>query len=445
MVRGTLMSSFDTIVAPATPFGRSALAIVRIDGPSARGIAEELAGCELEERRATFARLRDGGDLIDEGVVVRFAAPRSYTGNDLVEITLHGSPAVIERLLRAVTARGARAAEPGEFTERAVLNGKIDLVQAEAIVDLIDSRTALQAKLALSNVEGSLSREGSALREIILDILTRIEAALDFAEEGYEFIDRAEAFAKIDRALARLASLEATFRRGAATARGITAVILGRPNAGKSTLLNALCGSDRAIVTPIAGTTRDLLRETVEIGGLPVTLIDTAGLRAAGDPVEQIGVARALEAAAGAELVIYLIDAQQGRVAEDDEALRAHPEAIVVYTKIDLAPAPAGALGLSVSSGYGLDRLLSLLDERVRETFVVPEGSAAVVNERQHEALRDAKEALDAARAAFASGATEEFAALDLRRASRALGILTGAITTDEVIRRIFAKFCIGK
>ncbi|HEU5163320.1 MAG TPA: tRNA uridine-5-carboxymethylaminomethyl(34) synthesis GTPase MnmE, partial [Thermoanaerobaculia bacterium] len=351
-------SSFDTIVAPATPFGRSALAIVRIDGPRAGAIAEELAGCALEERRATFAHFRDGADPIDDGVVVRFEAPRSYTGNDLVEITLHGSPAVVERLLRAATARGARHAEPGEFTERAVLNGKIDLVQAEAIGDLIESRTALQAKLALSNVEGSLSREGAALREIVVDILTRVEAALDFAEEGYEFIDRAEAVAKIDDAAARLASLESTFRRGLATARGITAVILGRPNAGKSTLLNALCGSDRAIVTPIAGTTRDLLRETIELGGLPVTLVDTAGLRSASDPVEEIGVARALEAAAAAELVLYLIGAGEGRIAADDEAIARHPEAIVIYTKTDVAPAPAEAVGVSVTGGLGMDALL---------------------------------------------------------------------------------------
>lgn len=435
----------DTIVAPATPFGRSALAIVRLDGPRAPEIAEELAGEALEERKATFARLRDGEDAIDEAVVVRFVAPRSYTGNDLVEITLHGSPPVIERLLRAAIARGARMAEPGEFTERAVLNGKIDLVQAEAIGDLIESRTALQAKLALSNVEGSLSREGAALRELVVDILSRVEAALDFAEEGYEFIPRPEAIAKIDDALARLAALEATFRRGLATARGITAVILGRPNAGKSTLLNFLCGCDRAIVTPIAGTTRDLLRETIELGGLPVTLVDTAGLRESEDAVERIGVARALDAAAGAELVLYLIDAEHGRVGEDEEALRAHPSAIVVYTKVDLGAPPAGELGVSVNGDIGMGELLSLLDLRVRDSYAIPEGSAAVVNERQREALLEARDALRAARASFESGATEEFASLELRRAARALGILTGEITTDEVIRRIFAKFCIGK
>ncbi|HEY0591642.1 MAG TPA: tRNA uridine-5-carboxymethylaminomethyl(34) synthesis GTPase MnmE, partial [Thermoanaerobaculia bacterium] len=372
-------ASFDTIVAPATPFGRSALAIVRIDGPEAPRIGEDLAGCSLEERRATFARLRDGDDPIDDAVVVRFVAPRSFTGNDLVEMTLHGSPAVIERLLRAATARGARAAEPGEFTERAVLNGKLDLVQAEAIGDLIESRTAVQAKLALSNVEGALSRAGEALREGVVDILARVEAALDFAEEGYEFIERGDAIARIDDAAARVAGLEATFERGRATARGISAVILGRPNAGKSTLLNFLCGSDRAIVTPIAGTTRDLLRETIELGGLPVTFVDTAGLRASEDPVEQIGVARALDAAATAELVLYLIDAQQGRTAEDARALAQHPDALVLFTKTDLTPAPPGALGVSISGGSGVEELRRRLDARVRDAFTIPDGSAAVV------------------------------------------------------------------
>ncbi len=438
-------ASFDTIVAPATPFGRSALAIVRIDGPEAPAIAEALTGFALEERRATFARLHEGSEAIDDAVIVRFVAPRSFTGNDLVEVTLHGSPAVIERLLRAATARGARLAEPGEFTERAVLNGKLDLVQAEAIGDLIESRTAVQAKLALANVEGSLSRAGEALREAVVEILARVEAALDFADEGYEFIERGDAIARIDEAIARVAALEATFDRGRATARGISAVILGRPNAGKSTLLNFLCGSDRAIVTPIAGTTRDLLRETIELGGLPVTLVDTAGLRASADPIEQIGVARALEAAARAELVLYLVDAQQGRTAEDDAALRQHPEALVVYTKTDLAAAPDGSVGVSISSASGVELLLRLLDARVREGYAVAEGSAAVVNERQREALAESREALGAARSAFSSGASEEFASLELRRAARALGLLTGAITTEDVIRRIFEKFCIGK
>ncbi|MGH9456585.1 MAG: tRNA uridine-5-carboxymethylaminomethyl(34) synthesis GTPase MnmE [Thermoanaerobaculia bacterium] len=435
----------DTIVAPATPLGRSALAIVRIDGPLAPRILEDLAGRPLEERRATRVRLASETGLVDEAVATRWVAPHSFTGNDLVEISLHGSIPVVERLLREVLARGARMAEAGEFTERAVLNGKIDLVQAEAIGDLVNARTGVQAKLALANLEGALSREAAVLRERIVELLSRFEAALDFADEGYTFVERDEAIDLAEGAIEAVDRLAATFARGRSTASGVTAVILGRPNVGKSTLLNFLCGSERAIVTPVAGTTRDLLRETVEIGGLPVTVVDTAGLRSTSDLVEEIGVARAIEAASAADLVMYLVDATAGLDPEEDAVLARHPEAIVVYTKVDLAEAPAGALGISIPAGRGEGELLARLDRVVRERYAVPEGSAAVVNERQRAALEEGREALAAAREAMRAGATEEFVAADLRRAARALGALTGEVTSGEVLARIFAKFCIGK
>ncbi|MFN2443530.1 MAG: tRNA uridine-5-carboxymethylaminomethyl(34) synthesis GTPase MnmE, partial [Thermoanaerobaculia bacterium] len=390
-------AELDTIIAPATPVGRSALAIVRMDGPRARELAEEWAGRKLEERRATRVRLSDRDGVIDEAIVTLYVAPRSFSGNDLVEVSLHGSPAVVDRLLRAATDAGARLAEAGEFTERAVLNGKLDLVQAEAIGDLIASRTAAQSKLALANLEGALSREARAAREELVAILSRVEAALDFAEEGYTFIERSEAIARLGRLAEDLRGIEETFRRGRATAGGVTLVILGRPNAGKSTLLNALCGEDRAIVTPIPGTTRDLVRETIELGGLPVMVVDTAGLRKTSDEVEGIGVARAREAASRAEMVVYLIDASVGEVAEDGEALERHPEAIVVHTKIDLAGAPEGALGISVATGEGLRELVERLAGEVREKYAVPEGGGAVVNERQRRALAEAREGVEAA------------------------------------------------
>lgn len=435
----------DTIVAPATPVGRSALAIVRLDGPAAPEIARNLTGLELEERLATFVRIGDGQGAIDEAVAIRYAAPRSFTGNDLVEFTVHGSPLIVQRVLGAALAAGARMAEPGEFTERAVLNGKLDLVQAEAVADLIASRTGLQAKLALSNLEGALSREADAIREALVSVLSRFEAALDFADEGYEFIGRDEAATTLREAMAALARLEATFLRGRATAAGVTLVILGRPNAGKSTLLNFLAGRDRAIVTDIPGTTRDLLHETIEIGGLPVTVIDTAGLRATGDAVETIGIARAREAARGAEIVLYLVDAAAGETAEDRAALEEHPDAIVVYSKSDLADAPAGSLSVSITSGSGVADLLALLDGLVRERFAVPEGSVAVVTERQQSAIREAASSLGAALESLAQNASEEVVAVDLRAAARSLGVLTGAITTDELLASIFEKFCIGK
>jgi tRNA modification GTPase len=374
-------------------------------------------------------------------VITRFAAPHSFTGNDLVEITLHGNPLLVERVIAACVTLGARMAEPGEFSERAVLNGKLDLVQAESIADLINARTSLQAKLSLANMTGSLSRHAAAIRESLLHVISRLEAALDFSEEGYEFISRADARAAIATALEETRALADTYRRGQASREGLSAVILGRPNAGKSTLLNRLVGSDRAIVTPIPGTTRDIVRETIEIGGLPVTLADTAGLRDASDVVEGIGVSRAREAAERADIVLYLVDSAEGVTAEDE--LERYPDALVVWTKTDLKPAPQDALGISVAAERGIDTLLSRLDVLVRENYAAPEGS--LVNERQRQAVAGCAEALHAALESLDAGTDEQLILVDLYRASTSLGLLTGAITRDEVFEEIFGKFCIGK
>lgn len=434
-------AELDTIVAPATPLGRGALAIVRIDGPRSAAILESLGSVAPETRIATLTQLMLDGEPLDECIAVRYAAPHSFTGNDLVELTLHGSPLLVSRVIGAVMGLGARPAEPGEFTERAVLNGKLDLMQAESIVDLINSRTALQAKLSLGNLRGVLSRRAAAVRESLLHVISRLEAALDFSEEGYEFISRDEASRRIERAIAETDALAESYRRGRATATGLTAVILGRPNAGKSTLLNRLVGSDRAIVTPIPGTTRDIVRETIEIGGLPVTIADTAGLRTSGDLAEEIGVARAREAAGTADIVLYLIDSAAGLTGEDE--LAAFPGSIVVYTKTDLAPAPPGELGISVTAERGIDELLGRLDRLVRDEFAAPEGS--LVNERQRRAVLDCREALKTTLAALNSGLDEQVILVDLYRAATSLGLLTGAITRDEVFTEIFSRFCIGK
>jgi tRNA modification GTPase len=431
----------DTIVAPATPLGRGALAIVRIDGPQSAAILEKLGGGTPEPRIASHIQLHYNGEALDDCVAIRYAAPHSFTGNDLVELTLHGSPLLVTRVIGAAVELGARMAEAGEFTERAVLNGKLDLVQAESIADLINSRTALQAKLSLGNLGGALSDRAGSIRESLLHVISRLEAALDFSEEGYEFITRDEARMRIAAAIAEASAMAETYRRGRATNSGLTAVILGRPNAGKSTLLNALVGSERAIVTPIPGTTRDIVRETIEIGGLPVTIADTAGLRASGDVVEEIGVARAREAAGSADVILYLIDAAEGLTADDEVA--AFSNAILIYTKTDLAPVPQGAIGISVREGRGVDRLLELLDALVREEFAASEGS--LVNERQLQAVLGCKESLTAALAAVDAGLNEEVIVVDLNRAAIALGLLTGTITTDDVFTEIFSKFCIGK
>ena len=431
----------DTIVAPATPLGRGALAIVRVDGPSSKTILQTLGGVTPDERTATLTQLTLNAELLDECIAVRYAAPYSFTGNDLVELTLHGSPLLVERVIAAIVQLGARLAEPGEFTERAVLNGKLDLIQAESIADLINSRTALQARLSLGNLHGVLSRRAAAIRESLLHVISRLEAALDFSEEGYEFIARDEAFRLIERAITETDALAESFRRGKATISGLTAVILGRPNAGKSTLLNRLVGSDRAIVTAIPGTTRDIVRETIEIGGLPVTIADTAGLRISGDLVEEIGVERARMAGAQADIVLYLVDSAVGLTDEDE--LDAFPDAMVIYTKVELAPQPPGAFGISVVEERGIDELLGRLDVLVRDEYAAPEGS--LVNERQSQSVRGCADALKTANASLKDGLSDEVILVDLYRASTALGLLTGAITQEEVYTEIFSKFCIGK
>ena len=438
------MIPFDTIVAHATAVGRGALAIVRIDGPRSAEILLKLSGVSPADRMATLTHLRHDGDALDECIAVRYAAPRSFTGNDLVELTLHGSPVVVERVISACVAHGARIAEPGEFTERAVLNGRIDLVQAESIADLVDARTALQAKLSLHNLEGSLSQTATAIRESLLHVISRFEAALDFSEEGYEFIRQDEARAQIEETLRNVRAIGETYRRGRATRAGLSLVILGRPNAGKSTLLNRLVGSERAIVTPIPGTTRDIVRETIEIGGLPVTIADTAGLRASGDVVEEIGVDRARDAARNADIVLYLIDAASGRDAVDDAELLALAEkfVIVVQTKGDLARV-TGAI--SAKSGEGVEELLRRLDTVVRERFAAPEESPTIVNERQRAAIAECASALEAVLTSINASAAEQYVVVDLRRAANALAALTGAISNEDVLREIFAKFCIGK
>ena len=437
------MSALETIVAPATPHGRGALAIVRIDGPLSLGILMALTRAAAPAaRHAALAEIHLGDDLLDECIAIRYDAPHSFTGNDLVELTLHGNPLLVERVLEACVALGARIAEPGEFTERAVLNGKMDLVQAESIADLINARTTLQAKLSLSNLDGALSRKATAIRQTLLDVISRLEAALDFSEEGYEFIKRDEARARIAAALRDANALSETYRRGRATTAGLSAVILGRPNAGKSTLLNRLVGSDRAIVTPVPGTTRDIVRETIEIGGLPVTLADTAGLRESADLVEGIGIERAREAARHADVVLYLVDAVTGVTEEDARECKALGEdVLVIHTKADLASAPG--LSISAVTGHGIDELLRRLDELVRERFAAPEG--ALVNERQRVAVAECAAALEAALAAIDAGLDEQMIVVDLSRAATALGVLVGAITREDVLAEIFGKFCIGK
>jgi tRNA modification GTPase len=297
--------------------------------------------------------------------------------------------------------------------------------------------------LSLSNLEGTLSRTAAAIRQTLLEVISRLEAALDFSEEGYEFITRADVRTRLEEILRQLRSMGETYRRGRATTAGLNAVILGRPNAGKSTLLNRLVGSDRAIVTAIPGTTRDIVRETIEIGGLPVTIADTAGLRESSDVVEGIGIERARQAAGTADIVLYLIDSAVGMSDEDRRELAQLDDVLIVYTKRDLTPPPEGTLSISVESDQGVDLLLGRLDELVRERFAAPEG--ALVNERQRVSVDESAAAVQAAIDSVSQNLDEQMILVDLYRGANALASLTGAITRDDVYTEIFSKFCIGK
>lgn len=436
---------FDTIVAPATPVGRSALGIVRLDGPEAREIAERLSGREIPERRPVVRMLRWDEKPIDEAVMVWFPAPRSYTGNDVVEITHHGSPAIASELVRACLSNGARMAEPGEFTERAVLNGRLDLVQAEGVAALIEARTALQAKLALSHVEGELSRAAGRIRASLLQLISRLEGALDFADEGYEFISREAASDLIGSVTDELEQMLGSFERAHAVMSGLTLVLLGRPNAGKSTLLNAITGADRAIVTEIPGTTRDLLREQVEISGVPVTVVDTAGIRATEDRIEGIGVERARRAAEGADIVLYLIDSSVGVTLEDEIELSTLPDALVVWTKSDIGTPPADGVAIRADRVGGIDPLLRALEALVAERWLSDDGYPVLVTHRQRTAIAEAFGALDLAAESLRNGASEEVVLVDLYRAAGSLAALMGAISSSDVLGEIFSSFCIGK
>lgn len=441
-----MTSGFDTIVAAATPVARSAIAVIRLDGPDGPNILLMLSGRTFEERLATYTVLSDaGGTMLDEAIVIRFVAPRSYTGNDLFEISIHGNPLLVDRVVREIVRCGARLAEAGEFTERAVLNGKLDLVQAESVAALIEARTAAQADLALSHLGGGLSELATRIHAELLELLTLLEGALDFADDGYEFISREECGARLRSILMRVEELLATLQRGRAIREGVDIVLLGRPNAGKSTMLNALLGEERAIVTPTAGTTRDIVAETITLAGIPVRVSDTAGIRETTDEVERLGVERARAAAAKAAIVVYLLDSSEERTAEDERELECHPDAIVVSTKGDIGTRRHSELVVSARTADGLNLFRQHLATELRERFALDERGPALTTLRQGAALQAAAGKLRAAQAASATGSSEEYVAADVYAAATALKELLGAVGAEEARREVFRRFCIGK
>jgi tRNA modification GTPase len=451
-----VFSPQDTIVSIATPPGRGGIGVVRISGPDAGGIGSALTGRTepFEARRATLARVRAAGAAIDRAVLTFFPAPNSYTGDDVLEISAHGSPVLLGAIVDASMSAGARLAEPGEFTFRAYLHGRIDLVQAEAVRDLVAAVTPLQARAAFDQLEGTLT---TRIREIdgdLFDLAARLEASLDFPDEGYHFLDSESAAREILAVVERIDALVADAGRGRLVREGAQVAIVGRPNSGKSSLFNRLAGAGRAIVTDIPGTTRDLVTEVVDIAGVAVTLVDTAGLRAAAaDAVEEEGIARAHAARRVAALTIVVLDGSQPPGPDDREILAVSEGTprVVVANKSDLPLAwPAGAfrgveiLPVSAMTGAGIDALRDGLTaglagrEGLRDT-------PAVTNMRHANLMARAAEALRRAAAAAAAGTPEEFVAADVSDARARLEEITGARTPDDVLHAIFDRFCIGK
>ena len=458
-----MFSTDDSIVAIATPPGRGGIGVVRLSGPSSHEIATRILNrrLPLEPRRATLAHARgvgEGGprETLDEVVATYFPAPRSYTGEHVVELSAHGSPVVLQAIVRSAINAGARLAEPGEFTLRAFLNGKRDLIQAEAVADLIAAATPLQARVAFDQLDGTLTDRIAVIDAELFDLVARLEASLDFPDEGYHFIEPAETGRRVGGIVAQLEALLQSARRGRMIREGATVVVSGRPNVGKSSIFNALAGSERAIVTAIPGTTRDLVAEQVDVEGLAVTLVDTAGWHETRDVVEREGVTRGERARAVADLLIVVLDGSEPRRTEDTLLLAqtASRRRIIVSNKSDLpvagagvgaAVAPDGLLPVSARTGAGIDELR-------REIATVLTGSdslrdeAAISNVRHIERVEEARARLCAAQQAVAGGETpEEFVVADLQAARANLEEIGGARTNEDLLRHIFQTFCIGK
>ena len=452
----------DTIVAVATPPGRGGLGMVRISGSRADAVARTLLDGPkpLEPRRATVTRLvtraGNAATAIDQVVATSFPGPGSYTGEDVVEICAHGSPVLLEQIIALACRSGARLANPGEFTLRAFLHGRVDLVQAEAVADLVDAVTPLQARVAFDQLEGTVTERIGDLDRRLLDLTARLEASLDFPEEGYHFIEASDVVRRIAELCERVEALLDGATAGRLIREGCRVVVLGRPNVGKSSVFNRLLGSSRAIVDPVAGTTRDLVTETLDLEGLAVGLVDSAGIRVTGDPVETEGVSRARQAFGSAAACLVVLDRSEPLAADDRDVLQetSGSPRVVVVNKIDRPPAwSSGALPLggdavpvavSARTGEGFGRLRDEL-RRVLAGERATRETPMVANIRHIELLERADAALEEAAAAAGQGAAEELVLEDLQRARRALEELTGKRTPDDVLEHIFERFCVGK
>lgn len=439
------------IAAIATAPGRGGIGVVRVSGADLLHLVQALTGRQPQPRYATLAEFCDSeGRSIDSGLVLFFPAPHSFTGDDVLELQGHGGPVVMQLLLARCLELGARLAEPGEFTRRAFENGKLDLAQAEAVADLIDAATASAARSALRSLKGEFSNEIHLLVEQLTELRALTEATLDFPDEEIDFLKSADAFGRLARLRQRLASVFDRAQQGHLLQGGLQVVLVGQPNVGKSSLLNQLAGDELAIVTPVAGTTRDALRGSIQIEGIPLHIIDTAGLRETEDEVEKIGIARSWREIERADVVLLLTDAQHG-IGEAERAilerLPASARRITVENKIDLAgrqpgrsETPAGvSIALSAKAGQGIDLLCQ---ELLRLAGWHQAEDVFIARERHLEALRTARQHLEAAEAQLPQ---LELFAEEMRLAQQALCRITGEFTADDLLGEIFGRFCIGK
>jgi len=447
------MNLRDTIAAISTPPGRGGIGIVRLSGPEARSIAKTCVRLKhpLVPRRATIGELTDeSGLLVDEVMVTWFAAPRSYTAEDVIEISCHGAPIVLRHCLERAASLGARLAEPGEFTFRAYLNGRIDLPRAEAVRDLIDATTLYQARIAALQTQGSVSRRLAPIKTQLLELISLLEAGIDFAEDDISIAPATDILRRLDPILRDTSALARSFVYGNLVRNGFSLAIVGRPNAGKSSLFNALLQQERAIVTAIAGTTRDLVSETAEFAGIPVRLLDTAGIRETGELIESLGIERSFQAMADADLTLVVLDGVAA-CSHEDFALVARARqtgrCLVVANKSDLpgySPG-AGELAVSALTGEGIDSLREAIIRALAPDGIQELQGGFITSVRHEQLLEDAAQMLGKARQAVSAGYPHELILLDLYCALRPFDAISGATTADDILNRIFSTFCIGK
>lgn len=453
----------DTIVAVATPYGEGAIGIVRISGKDTLRIVQKIFKSPSGKIKPRFAHYGEvvnpaSGEVLDEGVLIFYKAPRSYTGEDMAELNLHGNPLILKEVLSLIISQGARLAEPGEFTKRAFLNGKLDLTQAEAVAELISAKTELARKLALRQLKGALSEKIKPLREELLTLLALVESSIEFEEEDIPTIEVEELKERLKNLIKRVDELLKTAKTGKAIRSGLKLAIVGRPNVGKSSLFNRLLGEERAIVSSVAGTTRDFIEETINIKGVPIRLIDTAGIREAANEIEKIGVERSFKKLEEADVVLLVLDASEPLNGEDlkliDLVSEVDKPVIVVLNKIDkgieLKELPEKlnkfpVIKVSAKTGEGIEELKEKILEKAG--IFTAEGGDVFISLRHEELLKRAKNALEAALNYLEGGEfySPEILMLDLREATDALGEIVGAIATEDVLGQIFSTFCIGK